>query len=250
MGRIACILVANFPLAALIRENPAFKDTVLGLGEGAAAHSGLRFVSPRAASLGIRPGMTVAQARALSTALVVVLRSAAAEKSAAEALLAAARAVSPVVEARESGCVWLDLSGLGQIYQTEDEIAAELVCRVRQVGMEPAVGIAASRELATLAARCGGIRIIPVGGERDFSDSLPLELLDLARYDAELEQTLARWGLTRLGQLAQLDPRTVGTRLGRHGAALVQLAQGRDERPLSPYPYTETFRAAVDLDAR
>jgi len=61
--------------------------------------------------------------------------------------------------------------------QSEDEIAAELVRRVRKVGMEPTVGIAASRELATLAARCGGIRIIPAGGERDFSDWLPLDLL-------------------------------------------------------------------------
>ena len=33
------------------------------------------------------------------------------------------------------------------------------------------------RALATLAARCGGIRIIPAGGERDFSDWLPLDLL-------------------------------------------------------------------------
>jgi len=91
--------------------------------------------------------------------------------------------------------------------QSEDEIAAELVRRVRKVGMEPTVGIAASRELATLAARCGGIRIIPAGGERDFSDWLPLDLLDLAPYGAELEPTLARWGLKRFDELARFDPR-------------------------------------------
>ena len=248
MGRIACILVANFPLAALIRENPALKDVVLGLGESTAAHSELSFVSSAAASQGIRPGMTVAQARALSTTLVVRLRSTAAERSAAEALLTAARAVSPLVEAGELGCVWLDLGGLGRIYQSEDEIAVELVRGVRKVGMEPTVGIAAGWELATLAARCGGIRIVPAGEERDFCDSLPLDLLYLAPHGTELEPTLARWGLTRLGELARLDSRAVGTRLGQHGAALVRLARGRDQRPLSPYPYAETFAAAVELE--
>jgi hypothetical protein len=116
MGSIACILVANFPLAALIRENPVLKDAILGLGESTAAGAELKFVSPSAAGLLIRPGMTVAQARALSDALVVVLRSTVAEHCAAQALLAAARSVSPVVEAGENGCIWLDLSGLGQIY--------------------------------------------------------------------------------------------------------------------------------------
>jgi protein ImuB len=248
MGRIACILVANFPLAALVRENPALKDAVLGLGDSTAAHSELKFVSPSAASLGICPGMTVAQARALSAMLAVSLRSTVAERSAAEALLVAARSVSPVVEAGTSGCVWLDLSGLGRIYQSEDEIAAQLVRRVRKVGMEPAVGIATGRELATLAAHCGGIRIIPTGRERDFSDSLSLDMLDLAPYGTELKPTLARWGLKRLGELAQLNPHTIGTRLGRGGTALVRLAQGSDGRPLSPRPHTETFAAAVDLE--
>jgi protein ImuB len=248
MGRIACILVADFPLAALVRENPALRDAILGLGESTAAGAELQFVSLRAASLGIHPGMTVAQARALCAALEVSLRFPAAERNAAEALLAAARLISPVVEAGEDGCVWLDLSGLSRIYQSEDKIAAELVRRVLRVGMEPAVGIAAGRELATLAARCGGIRIIAAGRERDFSAGLPLDLLDLAQYSAELEPTLARWGLRRLGELARLDPRAVGTRLGRPGAALVRLAQGRYERPLSPCPLAETFAVAVDLE--
>ena len=59
MGRIACILVTDFPLAALVRENSALKDAIFGLGESTAAHSELKFVSPSAASLGIRPEMTV-----------------------------------------------------------------------------------------------------------------------------------------------------------------------------------------------
>src|ERR1700684_993108 len=96
MGRIACIMVADFSIAALVRSNPALADKVLAIGKSLAPHAELDAVSPRARELGIRPGMTIAQARAISSDLIVVHRSPAAERSAHSALLVAVESVLPV----------------------------------------------------------------------------------------------------------------------------------------------------------
>jgi protein ImuB len=250
MSRIGCIVVADFSIAAIVRANPELADAVLVLARSTAAHAEIDCVSPRARALGVRAGMTLAQARAISSALAVAAPSPAAERSAIAALADAAESVSPVVEPGESGCVWLDLAGLERLYGGEEEIASELIRRVRRVGMEAAVGIAAGRELANLAARCGGARIVPAGREREFIDWLPLDMLGLgaAPGGEELEVRLKRWGLRRLGDLARLDPDAIGSRLGRRGTELVRIARGALSRPIAARIRTEVFAEAVELD--
>lgn len=253
MSRIACILVANFPLAALFRSDPSLTGVPLVISESHAAHAEILFVSQAALRQGVRAGMTLAQARAMTAYLVALPRSPEAEQSAAEAITDAAEAVSPIVELGEpgeDGCVWIDLSGLGRFYESEEAIASELVRSVQRAGMDAAVGIAANREIAHLAACCGGIRVIPPGREREFIDWLPLDALNLAARDGgeELETTLARWGLKRLGDLARLNPNALGSRLGRSGIELVRLARGESPRPLHPRRRTEVFIESVELE--
>ncbi len=250
MPRIACILVDNFPIAALIRSDSALGVVPLVICESRAAHSEILFVSELALKHGVRAGMTLAQARSMTSNLAAMPRSEAAERSAAEAIADAAESVSPIVEPGENGCAWLDLSGLGRFYESEEEIASELMRRVQRVGMDAAVGIAANREIAHLAACCGGIRVIPPRREREFIDWLPIDSLNLAAREGgeELEATLARWGLKRLGDLARLDPDALGSRLGRRGIALVRLARGESQRPLHPRRRAEIFTESVELE--
>ncbi|HYB89415.1 MAG TPA: DNA polymerase Y family protein [Candidatus Binataceae bacterium] len=250
MDRIACILVTDFSIAALVRANPALDGAVLAISHSLAPHAELVAVSPRARTLGMRPGMTIAQARAISSELAVTAHSPAAERSAHDALADAAESVSPVVEPGAPGCVWLDLAGMERIHASEAELASEIVRRVRRVGMEAAVGIAAGKEIAHLAARCGGIRIIEPGMERQFLDWLPLDALNLGASErgGDLEMTLARWGLRRLGDLARLDPDAIGSRLGRRGVELVRLARGGSPAPLVARPHAEAFAEAIELE--
>ena len=121
-ARIACILVADFPVAAVVRANPELRDRPFalvrlpssirqpnarrsarpqcGLPSGASRsqpppdgaalmnidrkNSELSHVSPHARAAGVQPGMTVAQARALVPGLVVTRPSPPAERSAAD----------------------------------------------------------------------------------------------------------------------------------------------------------------------
>lgn len=245
MARIACIAVADFPLAALVRANPALAGAPLALSHTLAPHSELTFVSPDARRMGVYPGMTIAQARSIVPALAVAHRSEAAEVSAMGALANAAESLSPMVEPDSGGRAWLDLSGLGRLYRSEEEIASELAARCARIGLcGVAVGIASNKEVSHLAARCGGIRVIHPGRESEFLNWLPLDVLG----GGDLGDSLARWGIRRLGDLARLDPDAVGSRLGRRGAELIRLARGADPSPIVPRRRAEIFTESIDLD--
>src|SRR6266849_3364307 len=296
-ARIACIFVADFPVAAVVRANPELRDRSFALvrlpsstrqpnarhsasqpppPDGAALmnidrknqpHSELSHVSLHARAAGIRPGMTVAQARALVPGLVVPRPSPAAERSADDALIDVAESLSPVVEEGEPGCVWLDLAGVERFFrhsirsQVQDgdinpagdinnEIADELLKRARRIGLEAAVGIASSKEVAHLAARCGGTRVIAPLAEREFLNWIPLDMLGLGADSrgGELELMLARLGIRRLGELARLDARAVGSRLGSHGVELIRIARGESSSPVVARPRAETFTETVELE--
>ena len=274
--RIACLLVADFPLAAILRAHPELRDQPLALirmptpkrsaaGSRKAGeyqpHSELTHVSGSARATGVQIGMTVAQARAILPGLIVMPPSSAAENAADAALADAAESLSPVVEMGTPGCVWIDLSGLGRIHRShnhngeaeaalENEIAEEAARRVYRIGMEAAVGVAAIKEVAYLAARCGGRRIIPAGREREFLDWMPLELTELGadRAGEDLELRLKRLGIRRLGDLARLDIRAVGSRLGEAGVALARLARGEGSSTVRMRPRAEIFAEAIDLE--
>jgi len=254
MPPIACILVSDFPLAALIRANPELRDHPVACSEGRGPHAHLSFVAPLARGAGVVVGMTVAQASAIAPDLNVVPRSAASERAAADALADAAESISPIVEEADDGRVYLELGRWGGDAASSSEpvdyreAAAEIVRRVRAVGMEAAVGIASSKELAWIAARCGGVRIIESGQETEFLNWVPLDLLGL---DSELEATLARWGIRRLGEMARLDSREIGSRLGVAGADLVRLARGdldRNRKPLTMRARAEEFVEQTELE--
>ncbi len=251
MARIACILVPNFPIAAIVRANPDLHLTPFAISNTAAPHAELIAVSTRARKSGVYPGMTIAQARSIIPELAVVNHSEAAETSAMDALADAAESISPLVEKGDGGRVWLDLAGLERLMGSEEVIAAELEKRVAQVGMEAAVGIASNKEVAHLAARCGGLRVIDPGQEGDFLSWLPLDMLGLDAPGSEsgdIEDTLARWGIRRLGELARLDPDAIGSRLGRRGVELIRIARGENPARLIPRRPVEIFTEAIELD--
>jgi len=289
-GRVASILAADFPLAAILRLNPDLRGRPLVIVESPrtqgrldAANLECRFVSSEARALGVRSGMTVARARSATAAsggVVVINRSHAAESSAAEAMLDAAWSLSPVVEAGTPGEVAVLLDGLGRLTRharrdpsrgngnisersgggetaeteekLETELALELQRRAARAGIEVAVGVASGKEVAHLAARCGGVRVIAPGMEASFLEWIPLDLLDLGakggRDGAEIELALARWGIRRLGDLARLDIRAVGNRLGARAVDLIRIARGERRVSIAARPPAETFTETVELE--
>jgi protein ImuB len=246
MPRIACLLVPDLAVAAFCRAEPELAGRPLALAEGRGPHARVIAVSAAARARGIRPGCTAAQARAAAGDLTVRPRDLAAERSAVLALADVAASLAQRIEVAADGAVFLDAAGSAHLAAGEAGLATALVARAARVGLSARAGVGASMTVARLAARYGdGAQVVPAGTERGFLAPLPLACL---APPPDIAATLARWGVTRLGDLARLPAAEVAARLGRAGARLVAAARGEDERPLVPRPADSTVDEAAALE--
>jgi len=256
--RTACLLVPDLPLAAELRAHPALAGRPLAVAAGPEPRAELVAVSPEAARRGIRAGLSVAQGRAACANLAVRVASPALERAAREALLDAALSVSPrALSLPPSGGVFapeaavlVDAAGTRTLFASEAGFAGALAERARRLGLRGSVGVAASREVAHLAARAAawansGVRVVPDGAEAAFLAPLPFDLLDP---DDALIATLTRFGMRRIGDLARLPRRSLAARLGPEALQLADLARGAGSDLPLPQPDSRRVEEAVDLE--
>jgi len=245
-SRIACLHVSDFPLAALLRAQPDLHGEPVVVVDGEGTRARIICASAAAARHGVRTGFSVAQARAVYVDLVARQVSDDVQRSAQAALCDAAESFSPRVEDAAAGVVYLDLEGLGSLFETESKLANALARCAVQLGLEAQVGVAGSKVAAHLAAReGGGVAVIPPGEEWSFLAPVPVTLLEPGQ---RLAETLQLWGIRTIGDLAALPASAVGTRLGPEGVRLVARARGADEYSLQPRTVPMQFEESVDLD--
>jgi len=243
--RYACLWVPGFAAAALVRQDPALRGRPVAALRGASLRSVVA-VTPEAMAGGVRAGMSATEAATRVPDLVGRLEDAAAERAAAGALLDAAWATSPRVEASEPGTVCLDLGGLAPLFGDEHRIGERLSAAGTAIGLPVRVGVGATRTLARLAARVGpGILVVPAGAEPDFLAPRPLRLLEPA---PDLGAAFERWGIETLGALAALPTAALLSRLGPPAVQLQAAARGIDGAPFVPQLVPEPCREALTLD--
>jgi len=198
---------------------------------------------------GIKVGLTLAQARARMPKLVARSRDADCERSAQEALLEAAESFSPRVEDSGPGLAYLDTSGLELHYPgefPERDFGRALITAADVTGLMARVGVASSKLAARVAATFPeSPMIVDMGQEASFLAPLPLSRLSP---DLKVSETLHRWGLKTIGELAHLPKAEVASRLGTAGQALYTTAQGLDPQPLIPRQPPPTFREGMGLE--
>ena len=162
------------------------------------------------------------------------------------ALLALAREFTPRVEARAPTPVLLDLSGLGRLWPTPQELGQALLDAAASRAIEAQAALAFTRAAALVLARsCPGLTVVPAGREAEALAPLPLARLDLP---AERQEILHRWGLRTIGELARLPAVALAERFGPEGKHLLRLARGEDEGVLVPAPLPERFETTLELD--
>ena len=244
MPRIACLLVADFPLAAVRRAEPELRGRPLVTVDDDDPRASLTAISAEARALGVRVGLGAAQARAISSALVVRQPSAEVCRAAHEALLDVADSFSPRVEDASPGLAFLEIEGLQSLFGSESHLAASLTARLRRVGLDGRVGVASTKTAARLAAQTGeGVDVVRTGEERQRIAALPVSVLAPPE---ELSVTLGRWGIHSCGQLAALPVTAVGWRFGDVGIRLWRTARGEDDAPLVARARVARFEEAVE----
>lgn len=245
-ARIACLHVPMFPLAARLRSEPELLSEALAIVEGNGNNAHVVAATRRARKKGIHAGLSLAQSRSIMPKLIARGRDAECERTAQEALLEVAETFSPRIEDAGEGIVFIDISGTERHFPSERDLALAAIRACDAIGLPARCGLASSKLAARIAAELPqSPTIVSRGGEAEFLAPLPL-----VRLSPQLEtaSTLQRWGLTSIGDLAQLPESEVATRLGELGRELHYAARGIDPRPLIPRALPPDFREGMDLE--
>ena len=256
--RLACVLVPLFPLAARLRSEPELKGEAVAVCEGNGSAARVVAASRRAREKGVSAGMTLPQARALLPGLTARGRDRESERAAQEALLEAADAFSPRVEDAGDGVIYFDFGIRSSEFgmsgpqfairnpQSEIEFGRDILAAVEKAGLSARVGLASSKLAARVAANLpDSPAVVPGGEEAAFLAPLPLERL---APEIEIAETLERWGIRSIGELAKLPEGEVASRLGELGRALHATARGIDPCPLMPRVPPLVLTEGMDLE--
>lgn len=190
-----------------------------------------------ARAFGVHSAMPMAQAVRLCPQAVVLPPDQAAYREASAAVMEILRGVTAIVEQVSVDEAFLDVSGARRRLGSPTAIAELIRGRVRDALSLPcSVGVAGTKFVAKLAsgfAKPDGVLLVPRSATVEFLHSLPVG--SLWGVGDRTRESLARWGIITVAQLAESDVSVVQRAVGRAaGAHLHDLAWGRDPRPVVP----------------
>jgi hypothetical protein len=180
-----------------------------------------------------------------------------ADRATVEAAFEALAAFSPEIAGRADpadpafGLFEVQVDGLGPLWGPEPVLTERLVGALGAVlggDGEIRAGIAGTRFAATIAAvhaRPGRPVLVPPGGEAGFLAPHPSGLLTS---DPDVRARLTRFGLRRIGPVAELARTALVARFGEEGARIHARARGEEIEPFRPRRVPELLRLALPIE--
>jgi hypothetical protein len=174
-------------------------------------------------------------------------------EAAFEALVAFSPGIAGSVDPLDAafGLFEVQVDGLEALWGPETALVgrlAEALGRVLGGSGEIRAGIAGTHFAATVAAvlaRPGSPILVPPGGEAAFLAPHPSGLLTT---DADVRARLTRFGLRRIGPVAELARSALVARFGEEGARIHARARGEELEPFRPRHAPERLRLALPIE--
>lgn len=268
---IACLRLPYFAARLAQRDDPRLREGPLVLVDDAGCVTGL---SPDAAQLGIRAGMSLRQAQMLDGTLRIEPAAPHRTRRVFEDLLDALTAFTPQVEPEEGLELRADARSRrkGPVLpaaQVDDQPAAtcyldfgrlseadtlEMAHTLHQtvgarLALPATVGLASGKFPARIAAAALSnheLLTVSPGQEARFLASFAAGLLPV---DGETARQLHLLGLVTLGHVATQPVGALLDRFGKMGRVMHRLASGRDTRPVQTYTPRVVYRQTRWLEA-
>jgi len=208
------------------RDGPPL--AIVGKAKGALR---IEAVNRAAARLGVNPGLTLADARAR----VPELRAAASDAEADARLLAELARLcgryTPMTALDPPDGLILDVTGCAHLFGGEAALRMRALSAFASFGVEARGCVADGPDAAGALARFARIAVAPPGGTEPLARELPIAALRLPQAAA---LALARAGLRRIGQLADLPPGALSARFGAEIRLGLDRLLCREERRIAP----------------
>lgn len=188
----------------------------------------LAAVNARAQALGIAPGLTLADARALHPDLLVADMDEAADRHWLKRLAEHCIDWSPRVATEPPDGITLDIAGSEHLFGGEAGLVAQVEEAFATLGMNVRMTVASTAQGAQALARHAPL---PISDERAALRALPVTAL---RLEAEATLGLQRAGLKRLGDVAARGAASIASRFGAEAVTVLRRLLGEEHTPIDP----------------
>jgi nucleotidyltransferase/DNA polymerase involved in DNA repair len=246
---IVCVLIPRFELAIAAGGREVLASGPVALAPEAGREQLIGEVSAAAEAYGVKAGLRLGEALARCPTLRLVAPDPAGVADEWDRLLAALEGIGAAVESGRPGLAWFDARGLRNLYggSVEGVIAAAR----RALATAARLGAAPSRFAALAAASKARVRraeIAPAGPGllAAYLAPLSVDLLHTRPETRAMPETLERFGIKTLGELAKLPRPALSDRFGAAGPLARDLAKGKDS-PLRPRHPAERLEERLEL---
>jgi len=246
IGHIDC---DAFYAAIEKRDNPALRDKPLIIG---GATRGVVSTACYIARIsGVRSAMPMFKARKLCPEAVILPPNMAKYQKAGKEVRALMLELTPLVEPLSIDEAFLDLSGTETLHKSSPaESLARLALKIeREIGITVSIGLSHNKFLAKIASDLNKPRGFSVIGKEEtisFLADKPVRFV--WGIGQKTSDSLAKDGLTTLGQIQSMAERDLAARYGKLGAHLWHLARGQDERIVDPEGEAKSVSAETTFD--
>lgn len=256
--RILSLWLPRLATDAWTRRRPELGAPPLAAVAAERGRQMIAAVNHAAERAGIRPGATLADARAVEPGLTVFDADPAGDARLLENLADWALRWTPWTATDGDGLV-LDVTGCAHLFGGEPELMADVVERLARASFESRAAIADTPAAAWAVARYGTPSpqpspqrgegaIIPPAQQGQALAPLPMAAL---RLPAETVGALAAVGLRRVGDLHRVPRATLTARFGPLPGRRLDQALGRLDEPVSPHrpvaPHTARLACAEPI---
>ena len=236
MTRVLCAFLPMWSVDLVRRRRPVGgHDPFILLHRTVADRQLVVQACEAAAATGVRPEMTVAQARALlpeGRDVHVQTHDADREAAALRALAVwAQRHFSPIVAVEPPDGLRLDITGCQRLFRGERPLLARFSHGVRRLGFHVHAAIASTGGCAWAMARYGAQGRVGAGRERAALAGLPVAAL---RVEADTVAALRELGVDRIGDLYALPRDALTCRFGDGLLRRLDQALGAADERLTP----------------
>jgi len=210
---------------------------------------------PAARALGVRRGIPLGSAHRLAPEAAFLDPEPEADAAAVEAAFETLARFSPGLAGTTDqadpafGLIEIQADGLDRLWGPEPLLATRLVAALSGgLPGAPRPGIAGTRFAATVAAghaTPAEPQIVEAGGDAHFLAPLPSSLLSP---DPDVRARLARFGLRRIGAVADLPRSALVARFGEEGERLHARARGEELEPFRPRRAAERLVLGLPID--
>jgi protein ImuB len=187
-------------------------------------------VDARAAALGVRAGMALADARALRPALTVIAADPSADEAARLRAAAFCERYTPAIAPIGRDGVLMEIAASAHLFGGEAALRAEITDRFTQAGFTTRVALADTAHAAWALARYARDPVAAPGETGEALAPLPIAALGLADDVADL---LQRLGLYTIGALIARPRAPFAARAGQAAQTRLDEALGRAEPALA-----------------